>query len=167
MVTDTFGDVDSLGEQEFRLIFAGGHRFEIGGFPFVVEHRCEERRNSGQHLFGNGPIIGPEQRIEKPFEFFLVQRLESIHLVRAEVTVHRAGKENREFSEQFGVVGKPRGGKAIQIVEVTRMVTVDHGLRLSAKQFFERELDTDMVRHPRWPQHSVPAAEERKCASES
>ena len=46
MLADPFDDFRLFGEQEFRLIFAGGHRFEIGRFPFVVERHCEERRNS-------------------------------------------------------------------------------------------------------------------------
>jgi hypothetical protein len=57
-------------------------------------------------------------------------------VVRAEIVVHAAGEKDREFSEQFGVVVKDRRGKAIEIVEVARVVAVDHGFRFSAKQFF-------------------------------
>src|SRR5262249_44668716 len=139
MLVDALEDFRLFGEQQFRLVLAGGHRSEVGGFPLVVEHCFKERRSSRQHRLGSRPIVGPEQRVEMPFEFFLVQRLESIHPVRAKITVHRAGKKNCELSEQFGVVGKSSGRKTIKVVEVTRMVTVDHGFRLSGKQLFDCE----------------------------
>jgi hypothetical protein len=69
----------------------------------------------------------------------LVRRLESSNVVCAEVTVHGAGEKNRELSEQLGVLGDGRVGKAIQVKKVTRVATVDHSFRLSTEQFFECE----------------------------
>ena len=43
MLTNPFDNLRSVGEQEFRLIFPGSHRFEVGGFAFVIEHRLKER----------------------------------------------------------------------------------------------------------------------------
>ncbi len=112
MLTDAFDDFRLFGKQQFRLIFAGGHRFEIGGFTVVEEYRREKWRNNLQHFLSSWPVVGSEQRIEKSFEFFLVQRLESIHVIRAEVVVHGAGEENCKFAEQVGVVVQSSARKA-------------------------------------------------------
>jgi hypothetical protein len=102
MLADAFDDFRLFGEQELRLILAGSDGFEVRDFALVIEHRFEKRQNGFQHLVGGWPIIGSEERIEKPFEFLLIQHFESIYAVRTEVMVHSAGEENREFSEQFG-----------------------------------------------------------------
>jgi hypothetical protein len=57
-------------------------------------------------------VIGSKQRIKESFEFFLVELLESIHPIRAEVVVHGAGEENRKFAEQVGVMLQPSTRKA-------------------------------------------------------
>lgn len=69
----------------------------------------------------------------------MVQRLGSLHMVRAEIVIHGAGEKDREFSEQFGGVVKARRGKAIKVVKVPRVVAVDHGFRFSGEQFFQRQ----------------------------
>jgi len=51
VLADAFYDFGLFGEQEFRLIFAGSHRFEVGGFALVVEHCFKKRRNGLQHLY--------------------------------------------------------------------------------------------------------------------
>ena len=42
----------------------------------------------------------------------MVELLESIHPIRAEVVVHGAGEENRKFAEQVGVMLQPSTRKA-------------------------------------------------------
>jgi hypothetical protein len=85
----------------------------------------------GRHFIGSGPIIGSEERIEKPFEFLLVQDLESIHMIRAEIMVHGATKKNCKLPEQFGIVAEPRRGKAMEVVEVARVVPVNPDFAVS------------------------------------
>lgn len=137
VLADAFDDVGLLGKQEFRLIFAGSHRLEIVSFAVMVQHGREQRRNGLQHFISCGPIIGSEEWIEKPFKLLLVQDLESIHVIRAEIVVHGARKKNRKLPEQFGIVGEVRSGKAVEIVEIARVVPVNHRLCLATEHFFE------------------------------
>ena len=135
MLANAFDNVGLFGKQEFRLIFARSHRFEIGSFAVMVKHGREQRRNGSKHFLGRKPIIGSEERIEKPFELFLVQDLESIHVIRAEIMVHGTRKKDRKFPEQFGIVGELRHRKAIEVVKIARVVPVNHRLRLATEQF--------------------------------
>ena len=137
MLADAFDNVGLFGKQEFRLVFARSHRFEVGSFAVMVKHGREQRRNGFKHFFGSGAIIGSEERIEKPFELLLVQDLESIHVIRAEIMVHGARKKDRKLPEQFGIVGELRHGKAIEVVEIARVVPVDHRLCLATEQFLD------------------------------
>jgi hypothetical protein len=66
--------------------------------------------------------------------FFAVEFGERFHGKSRSIVL---AKRTASFSEQFGVMGNSCGRKAIQVVEVTRMVTVDHGFRLSGKQLFD------------------------------
>jgi hypothetical protein len=137
MLTNAFDNLGLFGKQQFWLVSAGSYRFEVGSFGAMVQHGREQRRNGFKHLIGSRPIIGSEERIESPFEFLLVQDLESIHVIRAEIMVHRARKKDRKLPEQFGVVGELRNGKAIEVVEIPRVVPVNHGLCLATEQFLD------------------------------
>jgi hypothetical protein len=53
--------------------------------------------------------------------------------------IHGAGEEDSEFAKQVGVVLEARRGKSIEIIEVARVVTVDHGLELSCEQFLRSQ----------------------------
>jgi hypothetical protein len=48
---------------------------------------------------GEVPLWSRIRLLESPFEFLLVQDLESIHVIRAEIMVHRARKKDRKLPE--------------------------------------------------------------------
>ena len=112
MLADAFDNLRLFGKQEFWLVLAGSDRFEVGRFAFVIKNRFEKGRNGLPHFLSGGAVIGSEQRIKESFEFVLVELRESIHPIRAEIVVHRAGEEDRKFAEQVGVVLRPSTRKA-------------------------------------------------------
>jgi hypothetical protein len=139
VLADSFDNVGLVGKQELGRIFAGSDRFKVGSFAVVVKHRRKQRRNSFQHFLSSRPVIGSEERIEKSFEFLLVEDLESIHVIGVEVTVHGARKKDRKLPEEFWTVREFRRRKAIEVVKIARVVPVNHRLCLAAEQFLDFE----------------------------
>ena len=92
MLPDAFDDLGLLGKQKVGPVVSGSHCFEIRGFKVVVEDSRKQWRDCLEHFGTGGTVVGSEQGIQKPFEFLLIEDLESIHLIVAEVTVHGASE---------------------------------------------------------------------------
>lgn len=50
MPADAFDNFRLCGKQEFWLVSAGSHRFEVGSFLIVIKHGLEKGRDDFQHF---------------------------------------------------------------------------------------------------------------------
>ena len=72
MHPNPFHNLGMLRKKKLRLIFPGSDGNEVGFLTGVVQNALQKRFCGREHLGRFGPVIGLEQRVQKPVEFFLV-----------------------------------------------------------------------------------------------
>jgi len=109
-----------------------------------LPHGCGPKRPPEEVLWPRaspqfGSVIGLEQRVEKPTEFFLVRCGNPFDCVGSEITIHGAAEEHAKLAKNLGIMRETGLRKAEEVVQVAGVAAVDHGFDLSAKDFLGGE----------------------------
>ena len=138
MQPNPFHNLEMLRKKKLGLIFPGSDGNEIGFLTGVVQNALQKRSCGREHLGRFGPVIGLEQRVEKPAEFFLVHCGNPFDCVGSEITIHGAAEEHGKLAKNLGM--RETGlRKAEEVVQIAGVAAVDHGFDLSAKDFLGGE----------------------------
>lgn len=139
MQPNPFHNLEMLRKKKLGLIFPGSDGNEIGFLTGVVQNALQKRSCGREHLGRFGSVIGLEQRVEKPAEFFLVHCGNPFDCVGSEITIHGAAEEHGKLAKNLGIMRETGLRKAEEVVQVAGVAAVDHGFDLSAKDFLGGE----------------------------